>query len=298
MKLNVNKLVLASAVVAASGHVAALTPTQIADCRAGGGTCPSTEALLTVDISGASATTQVMQDLAVEICKAGDIAHYKDFIGASKAGKRLNTYACLADGAKVPGVTDGTPILIANQSPGSFEGVGPVARKQPVEFMNVEGGNCTLDTSGAVDEYKCTISTTSPNRTSLWFCSGEDSPGDALTYTRDTRCSIPNGGVSDVEPDMFTFSENSPAPVTDEEVAVLESGTFLAQPFGVLVTKTFADALRAQGDETTLGADGFSYPVLPKAYIRASFAKDSTLMASDIASSLSGNQANLAVCRR
>jgi len=310
MKFTMKKLAIAVAVVAASSQALALTPQQITDCRidsasrSGANTCPSTENLVTTDISGASATTQVMQDLAVQKCKAGTIAHYKDTLDPAKPGKRFNTYACQLDGTKLDGVAvdlaDGTPILIANQSPGSFEGVGPVARRTSVEFMNVEGTLCTLAAAGAVDIYNCPMSTTSTHRVKRWFCDGGvDDANLSSTYSAlGSRCSVPTAGVSDEEPAMFAFAANSPSPVGADEIAVLDSDTFFAQPFGVVISTTFADALRAQGDESAADAAGFTYPVLSKAYIRSTFALGSGVTAADAAPSLLGDQAALAVCRR
>lgn len=310
MKLTAKKLALTAAVLAASSQVMALTPQQISDCRvdsasrSAANTCPSTENLVIADISGASATTQVMQDLAVQKCKAGTIAHYKDTLDPAKPGKRFNNYACQLDGTKLDGqaadLPDGTPILIANQSPGSFEGVGPVARRTSVEFMNVEGSLCTLDSAGDVDVYNCPMSTTSTHRVKRWFCDGGvDDAALSSTYTAlGSRCSVPTAGVSDEEPAMFAFSTNSPLPVGADEISVLDSDTFFAQPFGVIVSSTFADALRAQGDESAADAAGFTYPVLSKSYIRSTFSANSVVTAADAAPALSGDQAALAVCRR
>ncbi len=323
---NVTSLAGAIAVIAASQASAQtlMVPAEITAARTAG-------TLVEIDISGASAVRTPLSEVLVGKCEPGTLVRYRDKVGNSNPGGRYNNFACQnrADQSDslftFSDLAPLAPIYISNQSPGSFEGVGPVARAEAVEFMNVEAGNCAEnvgDSTAAITFYDCEIATEAdidgvdivdatnsatptPNRERRWFCTG-DNP-DVVGTTAginsnqdrfsvyNTRCTTAMGGVSDEEPAQFTFGVNSPAPLSGAEAGLLNSATLFAQPFAAVVSTVFADAL----PRTAVQANGFDYPILPKAFIRASFALGSSTTAADVTDALPNEFAErLVVCRR
>jgi hypothetical protein len=226
--MKLKTLALAVAAVAAAQGAAALTPADIgtADFR--------------LFIGGATAQDPSLKAYMANVC-AGNGADLITMSNQTTApGNAQSAYFCTLDLAEVPGVTDtngdGTVrvLVYKRSSGGSAYGVAPVLNPS------------ATDTVARLDTSSCPAAPVVVGG-NHWQCTG-------------TVNDTPEGGISDVEPSLFTGPNllvNLPeAPLTSGapgSVSLVEDGgyssfSFGASTFGVQVTKELRDELqRAQG---------------------------------------------------
>lgn len=221
---------LAAGIALNAGSAFALAPTETPDIE--------------ISLSGATAQDGNIGALFKELCVAGSLDEYRDGPSGS-AGGNHRAYFCRLDTSKVTGLSTTTPKVLFHKTSttktasgsigGSGIGVNPVMLKQAVDVMAISNGNCLAPTGSE----------------SYWRC--------RITQPGDTAPKVPDAGVSDVNPEMFT-GPNTPtgvAPVDAGQVAKLlevKSGGSLV--FGIPVTLELRNALqRAQIDQGELASD-------------------------------------------
>lgn len=149
---------------------------------------------------------------------SGDGANYRAYFG------RLKT--TVQDPNMPAGIAGKTVLLINRAKGGSVFGVNPVARQQAIQWMNRDSANCVANTvNPSVYNYACGLT-------------GDDTG---------TNGTVPDFGVSDVEPAMFKLGRNTEWDVVngapfDElsptELASMTVKGVSALMFGAAVTKT------------------------------------------------------------
>jgi hypothetical protein len=221
---------LAASMALNAGSVLALAPTETPDIE--------------ISLSGATAQDNNVGALFKELCVAGSLDEYRDGPSGS-AGGNHRAYFCRLDTSKVTGLSTTTPKVLFHKTSttktasgsigGSGIGVNPVMLKQNVDVMAINNGNCLAPTGSE----------------SYWRC--------RITQPGDTAPKVPDAGVSDVNPELFTGA-NTPtgvAPVDAGQVAKLlevKSGGSLV--FGTPVTLELRNALqRALIDQGELASD-------------------------------------------
>jgi hypothetical protein len=205
---------LAACTALTSGSALALAPTETPDIE--------------IYLSGATAQDGNVGLLFQDLCQPGTLDTYYDG-PTGTAGSRHRAYFCTLDTSKVTGLSTTNPKVLLHKTStsgavgGSGIGVNPVMLKQPVEAMSIKNGNCLAPTG---------------NET-YWRC--------RITQAGDLIQQVPDGGVSDVNPELFTGS-NTPtgvAPVDAAKVAKLldvRSGGALV--FNTPVTLNLRNALQ------------------------------------------------------
>ncbi len=201
----------------------------------------------TISISGSSAQDKAVKALVGSLCVSGTLDTFKDTANPLKKGKGYTSYFCTIDSTQVAGMSANKKVLINKRSAGgSGEGVQPVADATPIETMNINNGNC-IDNG---------------NRT--WGCSIAGG-----TTTGNLVMRMPDAGISDVEPAMFT-GPNVPAgstAVTPAQVGRMDISTMNAVVFGVPVTTNLYRALQiAEGFNPALDNEA-NMPSLSSAQI-------------------------------
>lgn len=164
---------------------------------------------LEVFISGASAQQKTLGSLVQGMMVPGTIDVY--YNAGSKPGNDYRAYYGVMNG----GDLDGLKVLIHNRAKGgSVFGVNPVARATAIDRMKV-GTNCTTVGAVAPATYLCDVVTA----------------GNLVS-------AVPDAGVSDVEPKMFTGINVAAGDdaLTEAERGVLTPSSQLAVVFGVAVT--------------------------------------------------------------
>ncbi len=228
--MKIKQIAAAVSAVLLSSSVFALPPSTIPDVE--------------LFISGASAQDKSIKALVTSLCVpdpttgASTLDTFQD--ASAKPGKAYTSYFCKMDNTTVPGLITNPNVPTKNvlvhkrSKGGSAQGVSPIiagakglsgaaiASLDIYNTANVSTGNCT-NTAG----------------TRKWLCT-IDQPGDLITR-------IPNMGVSDVNPKLFTGA-NTPAnfsPVAPTDVdAYLTVKPAAALVFGVPVTTSLRDALQ------------------------------------------------------
>lgn len=225
MQLN-KTAALAALTLLNSGAALALAPTETPDIE--------------IYLSGATAQDGNVGLLFQDLCQAGTLDTYYDGPTGS-AGSRHRAFFCVLDSAKVTGLSTTNPKVLLHKTStsgavgGSGIGVNPVMLKQQVEAMSIKNSNCVAPT-GTETYWRCRIT----------------QPGDLVQQ-------VPDAGVSDVNPEMFTGA-NTPtgvAPVDAAKVAKLldvRSGGALV--FNTPVTLKLRNALqKAQAGTGDIPAD-------------------------------------------
>lgn len=221
---------LAAGMALNAGSAFALAPTETPDIE--------------ISLSGATAQDGNIGALFKELCVSGSLDEYRDGATGS-AGGNHRAYFCRLDTSKVTGLSTTTPKVLFHKTSttktasgsigGSGIGVNPVMLKQAVDVMAINNGNCLAPTGSE----------------SYWRC--------RITQPGDTAPKVPDAGVSDVNPELFT-GPNTPtgvAPVDAGQVAkllqVVSGGSLV---FGTPVTLELRNALqRAQIDQGELASD-------------------------------------------
>ncbi len=226
MKMKQLSIACAVAIAGVSGQAFALSPAA------------SAAAQVKLFISGSSAQQQSIGALAQAVCAAGTIDVYGD---SAAPYKDYRAYSCTAkttavDPTIAASISGKTLLMTDRAKGGSIYGVLPVARSTALNTMTVNATDCstaavgTIDTSGKVNP-TAPIGSTYP----LWSCGN-------LTTT-----AIPDMGVSDVEPAMFSSQLNidaasTPAyyasPYNASDATVLNIAPELAAVFGIPVSNT------------------------------------------------------------
>jgi len=238
---------------------------------------PVGETVTEINISGASAQQKTIGAMLGAYCAAGTLDIYQD-VGAAKNGKLWKTYFCTlkagaANDVGIPGTLEGKHMKFNNRSKGgSIFGVEPVKEKWLVEFMNIKTSNCTLTTAAGVSpgKWDCTVANHATLAAGAPLVNGEcpleasnygtaTSLAGTVTVDNDTKCRRPEGGVSDVEPGLFSLSFNRPPTFP----AAVGPGSFgretaaFAVVFGLSVDHAVYTELQLrEGLINTIGADG------------------------------------------
>lgn len=237
---------------------------------------PGTQHQVNMFISGASAQDNAIAALITSMCLANTAVDvYKD-----TGGTGYTAWSCQLDSASVSpavfSVNNPSALIQKRSAGGSGMGVGPVADGALIDSMPI-GGNCTMGVANG----------TGPTGTEGhdWSCS---LPGAGSNQ------SVPDMGVSDVNPGMFV-GENTPggfSPVTAAQLSQLTVKPAAVLIFGVPVTTELRDALQVAqfgaADPCATGADGakpWSALTLPT---RETEACMPTLSSNQIASIMSG----------
>jgi hypothetical protein len=174
-------------------------------------------------LSGSTAQDEVLENLlrlnagiegAPNICEPGTLDIYRGTIAGT--GKRL--YFCRTSD-RIPGVAAGRRLAIHKSSGGSGEGVGPVAAREPVAFLDLRA---------------------LPAVTSCQQGQDVRAVGDLAAYREHRGCDgggrsvVPRAGLSDVEPRLFGGN-----------TAGLHSRSQNQIVWGLPVTKNLRNALQA-----------------------------------------------------
>lgn len=241
------KLTLVAGLIAAlgfSGQAAALLPSTTPD--------------LVINISGASAQKNPLGELLGSFCAAGTLTTYNP-----ASGNSWRSYYCTIDAstnAAVPASLDGLNVLFNNRSAGgSIWGVVPVARTWAVEYMNIFSGNCTgtsTDQSCVVANradglvpfaasssgFECPFVPYAADATEVYTTtSGASIFAHTGTTADDTVCLKSDGGVSDVEPALFSATENFPG-FTGGPLSAAELGSItVLSEYGVIFGLSITD---------------------------------------------------------
>ena len=206
MKFKMKAIAAACACVFASqAYAVAPTPAQAA---------ASTVKLF---VSGSSALQSTLGQIANGLFTAGTVSVFFDGTATTASGKNYRAYAGTFSAAAGATLSGKTGVIYETGVGGSINGVVPVALATTV-------GKIDLTTCGAAAVGTDTI-TTAP----LWSCTG-------------SVLSVPDAGVSDVEPALFS-GINVPAGGTAASpavVAALTTTSSLAQPMGIIVTPNTA----------------------------------------------------------
>ncbi len=275
---------------------------------------------LVINISGASAQQRPLAQLLRSFCADNSLTIYEG------ADDNWISYFCTVDQSKnptvIPASLDGVDVLFNNRAEGgSIWGVVPVARQWAVEYLNIFNSNCgtvTINDNGtpgdATDDFGESVCAMNTRATGLVsFNAGLECPFEVFTpdatevYTtlspsgtlfahdgttaEDTVCLKSDGGVSDVEPALFSAAVNFPGftggPLTTGELGSLTVLSEYGIIFGVSVNDriyrqlqvaqglaTYADVLNPPA--TSDLADGTDLsdaarPSLPKTAIASLF---------------------------
>jgi hypothetical protein len=174
-------------------------------------------------LSGATAQDEVLENLmrltagiegAPNICEPGTLDIYRGVIAGT--GKRL--YFCRTSD-RIPGVAAGRRLAIHKSSGGSGEGVGPVAAREPVAFLELRALPSAPSCQQGVEVRAA---------------------GDLAAYREHRGCDgggnlvVPRAGLSDVEPRLF-----------GAVAAPLHSRSQNQIVWGLPVTKNLRNALQA-----------------------------------------------------
>jgi ABC-type phosphate transport system substrate-binding protein len=175
---------------------------------------------------GSSAVAPVVEQIFKDYCSMGSLSEYRDataqtVAGYNGGGSSYRIYTCtLGTKSAVPTSIQGATITYSErETGGSVYGVNPVALSQ--------------STYGAMSFTNCAS-----------VAAGES--GVAATYACFpvvTSGTVPDIGISDVEPALFTASANLPAGFTalsTAQLAALQSDPFLQQTFGVGLGSTIS----------------------------------------------------------
>jgi hypothetical protein len=233
MNMQCNRIAAAVAACAAltSGAALALPATDTPDIE--------------IFMSGATAQDNNLGLLFEDLCVPGSLTTYQDGTvgGTDKAGANHLAYFCQIDSSKVTGgISVSNPKVLLHKTStsggvgGSGIGVNPVLLKQEVETMSIKNNNCADAPINGEKFVRCGIT----------------QPGDLVMK-------VPDAGVSDVNPELFT-GPNTPkgvAPVDASKVAqslqVISGGSLV---FNTPVTLKLRNALQqAQLDSGALPND-------------------------------------------
>ena len=164
-------------------------------------------------ISGSSALQVTIGQIANGLFAAGSVSVFEDGNATVASGNNFRAYAGTFSAAAGPTLANKTGVIYETAKGGSIVGVVPVAQATTV-------GKIDLTTCGTA-----AVGTESVTGAPLWSCTG-------------SVLAVPDAGVSDVEPAMFT-GINVPAgspTATPAIVAALTAQATLAQPMSIIVT--------------------------------------------------------------
>lgn len=174
---------------------------------------PSTTPDVTLFISGSSALQLVIGQLANGMMQPGTLDVYYD--AASNGSNSRAYFGTMKTDASIPAALQGKKVLLINRAQGgSIYGVNPVAQATPLSRLDVSASSCGTAATG----------TDATTGAPLWKCSG-------------TVSTVPDGGVSDVEPAMFQ-GINLPSgwSAAGASLSNLTVGSTLAAPFAIILT--------------------------------------------------------------
>ncbi|MFM8331246.1 MAG: hypothetical protein ACKN9T_06120 [Candidatus Methylumidiphilus sp.] len=153
---------------------------------------PANPIQLEVWMSGATAQDKGIASYYASICQPGTLDTYRDNANSAAPGAQHSAYFCKVDSTKVAGMAADLNVVFHKRSAGgSAMGVQPLLTGGiAIKHMNITNNNCTITAPDTF--YRCTVSNAG-----------------------DTQLRIPDAGVSDVNPELFT-GVNTPAPITGE----------------------------------------------------------------------------------
>ncbi len=189
----------AACALAVAGQAFALAPTTTPD--------------VTLFISGSSALQLVIGQLANGMMQAGTLDVYYD--SASNGSNSRAYFGTMKTDSSIPTALQGKKVLIINRAQGgSIYGVNPVAQATALSHLDVSASSCGTAATG----------TDATTGAPLWTCSG-------------TVSTVPDGGVSDVEPAMFQ-GINLPSgwAAAGASLNNLSVHSTLAAPFAIILT--------------------------------------------------------------
>ena len=181
---------------------------------------PSTTPDVTLFISGSSALQLVIGQLANGMMQSGTLDVYYD---AGSNGSNSRAYfGTMKTDSSIPTALQGKKVLLINRAQGgSIYGVNPVAQATVLSRLDVTTASCGTAATG----------TDATTNAPLWKCSG-------------TVSTVPDGGVSDVEPAMFQ-GINLPSgwSAAGASLSNLTVGSTLAAPFAIILTNNLKSYL-------------------------------------------------------
>lgn len=189
---------------------------------------------LEMNLSGATAMDIQFTKYITDVCTPGTLDSFFVDDDSSRA------FSCTVDSSQVPGLSGNLNVLFRKASGGSSQGVGPVA----TGATNIPGINLALCGGVVNNEWDC---------------------GTTSTITVQAMV-----GVSDVEPSMFSISENGGQPITGPFAS---GGPFPinTQTFGIVVTPRLYRSLQAAQGLTTTSDDVSQMPSLSRTTVAALF---------------------------
>lgn len=187
---------------------------------------PSVTPDATLYVGGATAVDKQFANYINQICVAGTLDVYKQDSDVAVS------YFCEVDAAKVEGIATNINVLFNKNSGGSSKGVAPVANLTTVPFLDIKDPSCNNANPQFGGTYDC---------------------ADVNVQA------VPEVGISDVEPELFTIPSNG---ARSFDASVLNVNTVNAQTFGVVVSPGLRNALQAAQGLTVGSEDVKDMPSL------------------------------------
>lgn len=219
----------------------ALTPSELQSERAAG-------RLKEVYLSGSSSLRLHVAAFMQNRCTPPTFDVYFSGTGENASGGNHRAYACRL-GAPVGSWAVGTPILLVKRDlGGSFQGIQPIANAAPIDFMRVD------TTCGPTGRPTPALDIEVPG----YFCP-------------DTMARVPDGGLTDVEPERLQQAVNLPAPFEPAPLQGVTTLLFGQVVHGVAVNNTLYRALQESQGLIARGAaqddDPAKRPVLSTRFV-------------------------------
>lgn len=211
-----------------------------------------------VYFSGATALDGSLENFFSNLCVSGTLAVFRDDGGTPPPGNldddddAQRAFFCTVDDSQITGgltITNPEVLFHKRSSGGSVQGVFPVASRTAIEFLVVSGATCDLVGTSQPP-------TNDPN-IQEWRCRNS---GAGLQNV------IPDGGISDVEPQLFVDINvaTGQSAITDALVAELDVNSSFATVFGIPATNGLVEALQeAQNLTVGTGAANYSAANMP-----------------------------------
>lgn len=274
------KVAVAGAIALAAANAMASTPAEIQ-------TAASNGTLVTLYVSGATATDNAFENLfkiddaAFRVCQPNTLDIYYFKSGSGSISQRALT--CTAS-FTATGITSGTTklALLKESAGGSANGIVNPATNAPLAFIDLVNGGSNFATSCATVTGTGATLPTGTGTFNTRDCGHVLATATASTVTRTNF--IPQAGISDIDPTSFVGTGGVTAA---HDAALTRKRTSIAVTFNPIVSVPLFTALqRAYG---TIGATATentgsiaAVPSLPSSVLRGVFNGSSILNASEV----------------